>query len=159
MRLCFPVLTVLALTLWGMATSALVWDRSSWLAVDRADRAAWATLAVHGVALIWSRVSHRRESAKDWPEWVRAQASKHRLKGMTLSLWGLAMLGLGWKGIRDEPASGGWPGQAIWFGISMNLGFQPGLFVAEWLAITAQTRLIRAVSKPQSVRLVVDPEH
>ena len=143
MRRWFPALAILVLTLWGAALAALVTGQSSRTACHRAGWAAWATLAAHGAAIAWFGVARPRAAKAALPEWFLVQAMKHRRKGITLAVWGLAMLGLSWWAIRSEEVSNGWPDKAVWFGTTFGMGFQPGVLVAEWLAIGALTRLIR----------------
>ena len=142
----FPAPAALALVLWAVAVVGLVAGSVGRTVAGRADRAALATLGVHAGAILWFAASRGRPAAGVEPGWVRVQEAKHRRKATWFAVWGLAVLAVGWATIRLASPGDGRAGPAAWFGSSLNLGFQPGMFLAEWAAIVAAVRLGRSVA-------------
>ena len=137
----FPLLALIALVPWSGSLGAVIPGHSISLVRSRTDQGMATTVAVHLIGacrLGWTRIA---PSSVDGPGWALIQAEKHRRKGQVFAVWGL-IVGAIWLLVRPVSGDEGGPiGWQVGLVVTVNAGFQPGVLVAEALAIKARVTL------------------
>lgn len=129
---------------WAGVVGALVLgDPTGRVARAALGLTALLTAAAHLVARLAAGAWSEGRVADDGPDWVAVQAERHRRLATWFAAWGVG--GATLAGLAAWSASGRtvptWAPRLI---AGVNLGFQPGLLLAEGWAIMALGRVVRS---------------
>jgi hypothetical protein len=154
MRVLFPILATIVVILLAGGSSAGLVGRSDDLGWDVRMASMALALAIHAwaFAYFW-RIARRVEAVvarEGLPDWVAAQAEKHRRTALRFQFWGslAAILGIGLLLLEDR--------NPVVLGASVS--FQVGAFLNEWMMIENESRLMASLdTRQQSVEPAVKP--
>jgi hypothetical protein len=137
MRRLFPILALIA----GSLLLADLFARAAWSIRDLSWISVGAALVVHALAFDDLRSSSRRVGrvarARRLPDWVEAQAEKNRRKAWMGEVGGLPLV------VIAVWSSGSGLGSLALFAAAV--AFQIGSFVAEFVIMNTQSRLVADV--------------
>ena len=137
----FLVLALVAMAQWCVFLVAMILGQPISLVRPWIDQVTAMTVAVHLIGacrLGWTRTA---PSPVDGPGWALVQAEKHRRKGQVFAVWGL-IVSASWLLVRPDSVADGDPiGWQVGLVVAVNAVFQPGVLVAEAVAINARVKL------------------